>query len=30
MIGKQRAMELMLTGRRIDAAEAHALGIVNL
>jgi enoyl-CoA hydratase/carnithine racemase len=29
VIGKQRAMDLMLTGRRIDAAEAYALGIVN-
>jgi enoyl-CoA hydratase/carnithine racemase len=29
LIGKQRAMELVLTGRRIDAAEAAALGIVN-
>ena len=29
VIGRQRAMELVLTGRRIDAAEAHALGIVN-
>jgi enoyl-CoA hydratase/carnithine racemase len=29
VIGKQRAMELVLTGRRIDAAEAHRLGIVN-
>jgi enoyl-CoA hydratase/carnithine racemase len=28
-MGKQRAMELVLTGRRIDAAEAHRLGIVN-
>jgi enoyl-CoA hydratase/carnithine racemase len=28
-IGKQRAMELVLTGRRMDAAEAHAMGIVN-
>src|SRR5438128_4020005 len=27
--GKQRAMELVLTGRRIDAREAHALGFVN-
>ena len=27
--GKQRAMELVLTGRRIDAREAHAMGIVN-
>jgi len=29
VIGKQRAMELVLTGRRIDAAEAQALGLVN-
>jgi enoyl-CoA hydratase/carnithine racemase len=29
ILGKQRAMELVLTGRRIDAAEAAALGIVN-
>ena len=28
-MGKQRAMELVLTGRRIDAAEAHELGIVT-
>jgi enoyl-CoA hydratase/carnithine racemase len=28
-IGKQRAMELVLTGRRIGADEAFALGIVN-
>jgi enoyl-CoA hydratase/carnithine racemase len=28
-IGKQRAMELVLTGRRIVAAEAEQLGIVN-
>ena len=27
--GKQRAMELVLTGRRIDAVEAHRIGIVN-
>jgi enoyl-CoA hydratase/carnithine racemase len=29
VIGKQRAMELVLTGRRIDAEEARSLGIVN-
>src|ERR671937_1978888 len=29
-IGKQRAMELVLTGRRIDAAEAQRLGFVNV
>jgi enoyl-CoA hydratase/carnithine racemase len=29
VMGKQRAMELVLTGRRIPAAEAHDLGIVN-
>jgi enoyl-CoA hydratase/carnithine racemase len=29
VVGKQRAMELVLTGRRIDAAEASQLGIVN-
>jgi enoyl-CoA hydratase/carnithine racemase len=28
-IGKQRAMELVLTGRRITAEEAHRIGIVN-
>jgi enoyl-CoA hydratase/carnithine racemase len=28
-LGKQRAMELVLTGRRIDAQEAYRLGIVN-
>ena len=28
-IGRQRTMELVLTGRRIGAAEAHALGLVN-
>jgi enoyl-CoA hydratase/carnithine racemase len=28
-IGKQRAMELVLTGRRFDAAEAARMGIVN-
>jgi enoyl-CoA hydratase/carnithine racemase len=29
VIGKQRAMELVLTGRRISAAEAERMGIVN-
>jgi enoyl-CoA hydratase/carnithine racemase len=29
-IGKQRAMELVLTGRRFDAKEAYALGLVNV
>ncbi len=28
-IGKQRAMELVLTGRRFDALEAETLGLVN-
>jgi enoyl-CoA hydratase/carnithine racemase len=30
VIGKQRAMDLVLTGRRIGAAEAHAIGLVNV
>ena len=29
VMGKQRAMELVLTGRRIEALEAERLGIVN-
>ena len=29
VVGKQRAMELVLTGRRVDAAEAQELGFVN-
>ena len=29
VLGKQRTMELVLTGRRFDAAEAQRLGIVN-
>ena len=29
VVGKQRAMELVLTGRRFDAGEALALGLVN-
>jgi enoyl-CoA hydratase/carnithine racemase len=28
-VGKQRAMELVLTGRRFDAAEAARMGLVN-
>jgi enoyl-CoA hydratase/carnithine racemase len=28
-IGKQRAMELVLTGRRISADEAYSMGLVN-
>jgi enoyl-CoA hydratase/carnithine racemase len=30
VVGKQRAMELVLTGRRFDAREAERLGIVNV
>jgi enoyl-CoA hydratase/carnithine racemase len=30
VVGKQRTMELVLTGRRISAQEAHALGLVNV
>ncbi|MEK6278021.1 MAG: enoyl-CoA hydratase-related protein [Actinomycetota bacterium] len=29
VLGKQRAMDLVLTGRRISAAEAHQGGLVN-
>src|SRR6185312_1879044 len=29
LIGKGRALEIMLTGRMIEAAEAHTLGLVN-
>jgi enoyl-CoA hydratase/carnithine racemase len=29
VLGKQRAMEYVLTGRRFDAAEAQAMGLVN-
>jgi enoyl-CoA hydratase/carnithine racemase len=30
VLGKQRAMELVLTGRRMDAREAERMGLVNL
>jgi len=29
VVGKQQAMELVLTGRRFDATEAQAMGLVN-
>ncbi len=29
VLGKQRTMEYVLTGRRFDAADAHAMGLVN-
>lgn len=29
LIGKPKAMELLLTGRRFSAREAHELGVVN-
>jgi enoyl-CoA hydratase/carnithine racemase len=29
VVGKQRAMEMMLTGRRVDAEEALKMGFVN-
>jgi enoyl-CoA hydratase/carnithine racemase len=30
VVGRQRAMELVLTGKRIKAKEAHELGLVNV
>jgi enoyl-CoA hydratase/carnithine racemase len=30
VVGKQRAMDLVLTGRRFDAQEAREMGVVNL
>ncbi len=30
LIGMSRAMDMVLTGRPVDAAEAHAFGLVNL
>jgi enoyl-CoA hydratase/carnithine racemase len=30
VVGKQRAMELVLTGRRIEAGEAERMGFVNV
>jgi cyclohexa-1,5-dienecarbonyl-CoA hydratase len=29
LVGRQRALDLVLTGRTLDAAQAHAFGLVN-
>jgi enoyl-CoA hydratase len=29
LVGESRAMDMILTGRPVDAAEAHAMGLVN-
>jgi enoyl-CoA hydratase len=29
LVGRDRAMDLVLTGRQVDAAEAHAMGLVT-
>jgi enoyl-CoA hydratase len=29
LVGKGRALELLLTGEMVDAAEAHRIGLVN-